>query len=92
MPISQKISDKLKSSSWIRKMFEEGLQMKQKYGAENVFDLSFTLGPNLYANIIFNITNMSEIVTEISRITEEHPNSIYEVWYYLIQWVVGNSF
>jgi len=35
---------------------------------------------------------MSEIVTEISRITEEHPNSIYEVWYYLIQWVVGNSF
>ena len=40
MPISQKISDKLKSSSWIRKMFEEGLQMKQKYGADNVFDLS----------------------------------------------------
>ena len=40
MPISQKISDKLKSSSWIRKMFEEGLQMKQKYGAGNVFDLS----------------------------------------------------
>ena len=40
MPISQKISAKLKSSSWIRKMFEEGLQMKQKYGADNVFDLS----------------------------------------------------
>ena len=40
MPISKKISDRLKSSSWIRKMFEEGLQMKQKYGAENVFDLS----------------------------------------------------
>ena len=40
MPISRNISDKLKSSSWIRKMFEEGLQMKQKYGAENVFDLS----------------------------------------------------
>ena len=40
MPISQIISDKLKSSSWIRKMFEEGLQMKQKYGADNVFDLS----------------------------------------------------
>ncbi len=40
MPISQKISAKLKSSSWIRKMFEEGLQLKQKYGADNVFDLS----------------------------------------------------
>ena len=40
MPIARNISDKLKSSSWIRKMFEEGLQMKQKHGAENVFDLS----------------------------------------------------
>ena len=40
MPISQKISAKLKSSSWIRKMFEEGLQMKKKYGVDNVFDLS----------------------------------------------------
>ncbi|MDG1842977.1 MAG: pyridoxal phosphate-dependent aminotransferase, partial [Nitrospinaceae bacterium] len=40
MPISQKISDKLKSSSWIRKMFEEGLRMKKEYGAKNVFDLS----------------------------------------------------
>ena len=40
MPISRNIRDKLKSSSWIRKMFEEGLQMKQKYGASNVFDLS----------------------------------------------------
>lgn len=40
MPISRNISAKLKSSSWIRKMFEEGLQMKQKYGAGNVFDLS----------------------------------------------------
>ncbi len=40
MPISQKISEKLKSSSWIRKMFEEGLRMKKEYGANNVFDLS----------------------------------------------------
>ena len=40
MPISQKISAKLKSSSWIRKMFEEGLRMKKEHGADNVFDLS----------------------------------------------------
>jgi len=26
--------------SWIRKMFEEGARLKQKHGAENVFDLS----------------------------------------------------
>ena len=40
MPISQKIIAKLKSSSWIRKMFEEGLHMKEEHGADNVFDLS----------------------------------------------------
>jgi hypothetical protein len=47
------------------------------------------LGPKLYANIIFNKKKISEIGTEIFRITEEHPNSIYEVWYYFIQWVVA---
>jgi len=40
MPISRNVSDKLEKSSWIRKMFEEGLRMKQKYGVNNVFDLS----------------------------------------------------
>ena len=40
MSISLKINDKLKSSSWIRKMFEEGLRMKKEYGVDNVFDLS----------------------------------------------------
>jgi len=40
MPISHNVNDKLEKSSWIRKMFEEGLRMKQEHGAENVFDLS----------------------------------------------------
>ena len=40
MPISRNVSDKLEKSSWIRKMFEEGLRMKQEYGVNNVFDLS----------------------------------------------------
>jgi aspartate aminotransferase len=40
MSISRKINNKLKSSSWIRKMFEEGLRMKKEHGADNVFDLS----------------------------------------------------
>ena len=40
MPISRKVSEKLEMSSWIRKMFEEGLRMKQERGADNVFDLS----------------------------------------------------
>ena len=32
----------MKSSSWIRAMFEEGEKLKKKYGPENIFD--FTLG------------------------------------------------
>jgi aspartate aminotransferase len=27
-------------SSWIRRMFEEGIELKQRYGEENIFDLS----------------------------------------------------
>ncbi len=46
MSVSEKIRISIERSSWIRRMFEEGLSRKQKYGAENVFD--FSLGnPNL---------------------------------------------
>ncbi|MBU1196704.1 MAG: pyridoxal phosphate-dependent aminotransferase [Proteobacteria bacterium] len=40
MPIAQKMVQMVKSASMIRKMFEEGIQMKEKYGADNVFDFS----------------------------------------------------
>lgn len=40
MPIATKVQENMKSGSWIRKMFEEGIRLKQEYGAENVFDLS----------------------------------------------------
>jgi len=30
----------MEQGSWIRRMFEEGIAMKQRYGAESVFDLS----------------------------------------------------
>lgn len=30
----------MEKSSWIRKMFEEGIQLKKQFGEENVFDLS----------------------------------------------------
>ncbi len=46
MPVSEKIAEFGKKSSWIRKMFEEGARLKKEYGPENVFD--FSLGnPNL---------------------------------------------
>ncbi len=38
--ISKSITQQLTSSSWIRKMFEEGNRLKSIYGAENVYDFS----------------------------------------------------
>jgi len=46
MAISSKIREYMENASWIRKMFEQGLELKAKYGADKVFD--FSLGnPNL---------------------------------------------
>ncbi len=42
MAISQKVQGFIERSSWIRKMFEEGAALRQRFGEENVFD--FTLG------------------------------------------------
>ena len=53
MPVSKKIQGMLSRSSWIRKMFEEGLLLRQKLGPENVFD--FSLGnPNVPPPIEFD--------------------------------------
>jgi aspartate aminotransferase len=46
MTIAQKIEATIAGSSWIRRMFEEGAELKKKFGPENVYD--FSLGnPNL---------------------------------------------
>jgi aspartate aminotransferase len=46
MSISFQIKEYMENASWIRKMFEQGLELKAKYGADKVFD--FSLGnPNL---------------------------------------------
>ena len=46
--ISQKMKPYLESNSAIRKMFEEGLKLAEKYGPENVFDYSIG-NPNVPA-------------------------------------------
>jgi aspartate aminotransferase len=38
--ISKKVQQKMSQGSFIRKMFEEGMQLKKQYGDANVFDLS----------------------------------------------------
>src|SRR4030042_3540542 len=46
MAISNKVKNALEGASWVRKMFEEGDELKRIYGEENVCD--FSLGnPNL---------------------------------------------
>lgn len=40
MPIADKMVKMVESASMIRKMFEEGIRMREKYGADNVFDFS----------------------------------------------------
>lgn len=46
MGVAKKMLQFMESSSWIRKMFEEGARLKQIHGAQNVFD--FSLGnPNV---------------------------------------------
>ncbi|MEN6433353.1 MAG: pyridoxal phosphate-dependent aminotransferase [Smithella sp.] len=46
MSIAKKIKSSMSQSSMIRKMFEEGILLKKKYGAEKVYD--FSLGnPNV---------------------------------------------
>jgi aspartate aminotransferase len=40
MAISEKVSRFMEQGSWIRRMFEEGIALREKLGDENVFDLS----------------------------------------------------
>ena len=40
MAISRRIAGYLTRSSWIRAMFERGIELRQQFGEENVFDLS----------------------------------------------------
>ncbi|MBI9102500.1 MAG: pyridoxal phosphate-dependent aminotransferase [Spirochaetales bacterium] len=40
MAIAARIKESMEKSSWVRKMFEAGAEMKMRFGAENVFDFS----------------------------------------------------
>ncbi|MCF8054756.1 MAG: pyridoxal phosphate-dependent aminotransferase [Deltaproteobacteria bacterium] len=48
MAIAKKIDGYIAQSSWIRRMFEAGIELKKQYGEQNVFD--FSIGnPNIAA-------------------------------------------
>lgn len=59
---SKAVKESLNKSSWIRKMFEEGAQLKQELGEDNVFD--FSIGnpygdppPEFYRSLIAILSN-----------------------------------
>ena len=60
MPVSKKIEESIKRSSWIREMFEAGARLKAEIGADKVFD--FSLGnPDLEPPEKFN-----EVIQELA--------------------------
>ncbi|MBW1649457.1 MAG: pyridoxal phosphate-dependent aminotransferase [Deltaproteobacteria bacterium] len=75
MSISKKVDAIIKKSSWIRKMFEEGMKLKSIYGEDNVFD--FSLGnpsidpPEKFKKVI------TDIVSDMSGPHGYMPNTGY---------------
>ena len=76
MAVSKKMNTFAQSSSWIRKMFEEGAKLKAEFGAENVFD--FSLGnPDLPPPPQFQKTLESLAASEAPGVHAYMPNGGY---------------
>ncbi len=76
MSIAKRIETVIAGSSWIRRMFEEGSELKKRYGAENVFD--FSLGnPNLPPPPRFREVLREIIATEGPGAHAYMPNTGY---------------
>ena len=58
----------MEQGSWIRRMFEEGIALKQRYGEENVFDLSL-------GNPVMEPPR--EFLDELRRIAENPPPGMH---------------
>ncbi|MFC1969359.1 pyridoxal phosphate-dependent aminotransferase [Chloroflexota bacterium] len=68
MSISKWVRGSMDNGSWIRRMFEEGNDLKKLYGADNVFDLS--LGNPI-------MEPPPEFVRELRRLVEESPSGMH---------------
>ena len=76
MSISSAVAEALTSSSWIRKMFTQGQALKDKYGPENVFDLSLG-NPNLEPPEAFKQAVMELAASDVPGLHGYMPNSGY---------------
>ncbi|MDI9570730.1 MAG: pyridoxal phosphate-dependent aminotransferase [Pseudomonadota bacterium] len=76
MAIAKKIEGFIAQSSWIRKMFEEGIRLKQEFGAGNVYD--FSLGnPNVAPPEEFSRTLREVAAADIPGKHGYMPNAGY---------------
>ncbi len=62
MAIARRVRESMKSSSWVRAMFETGIRLKREHGAENVCDLSLG-NPDLDPPAAFHST-ISDLLSE----------------------------
>ena len=76
--ISDEIKGYLSNASWIRKMFEAGIELKKQYGEKNVYD--FSLGnPDL--------PPPPEVKTALSKITRR-ANKPFSIGYMPNAWAL----
>jgi len=77
MTISRKVQGFITQSSWIRKMFEEGLRLKNLHGAENVFD--FSIGnPNMPPPAQFREALQGVLAQNLPGMHKYMPNAGYD--------------
>ena len=77
MPIADDIKQSIERSSWIRKMFEEGIELKKKNGEENVYD--FTIGnPDLNPPEAFYKTAVDLAADRSKNMHGYMPNAGYQ--------------
>src|SRR4030042_1499420 len=76
MAISKKVKNSLNNASWVRRMFEEGEEVKRNYGEENVYD--FSLGnPNLEPPASLKMALKALVDRPIPGMHRYMPNSGY---------------
>jgi aspartate aminotransferase len=76
MAISKKMRSALEGASWIRRMFEEGEELRRRYGADSVYD--FSLGnPDLEPPASFKSALKELAEHPISGMHRYMPNSGY---------------
>ena len=76
MAISKKVKNSLNNASWVRRMFEEGEELKRIYGEENIYD--FSLGnPNLEPPASLKMALKALVDRPIPGMHRYMPNSGY---------------